>query len=130
MALTHSALHSLGHSTRQYIMNLTDNNANPSSTVRWMPEYSAREAYNMPDLSPASWAVVAEQLQANNPVVQQFYTSHYTSTVGNTPCDAGCQASLYCGSISSSLTPYLQCTNITSWAKADPWNAFMNFVCP
>jgi sphingomyelin phosphodiesterase len=86
------------------MMNLTDNNLNPGNSARWVLEYNAKQAYNMPDLSPQSWYNVAQNMYINNTVMQQFYTFHYTSNVGNTTCTGDCATDLFCGVTSSSLT--------------------------
>ncbi|KAF8372244.1 hypothetical protein PRIPAC_78673 [Pristionchus pacificus] len=60
----------------------------------WFLEYSAKDAYNLPDLSPASWSNLIDRLAVDDDLFQKFYnyfsrTSHNLDCVNDPVCRQG-----------------------------------------
>uniref|UniRef100_A0A1X7T6Y9 Sphingomyelin phosphodiesterase n=1 Tax=Amphimedon queenslandica TaxID=400682 RepID=A0A1X7T6Y9_AMPQE len=63
----------LDHDT--YILNITD--ANLTNKPKWIHEYSAKDAYNMTNLTPDSWFSLVKEFLTNNDLLLKYY--HYIS---------------------------------------------------
>ncbi|XP_019855307.1 PREDICTED: sphingomyelin phosphodiesterase-like [Amphimedon queenslandica] len=61
----------LDHDT--YILNITD--ANLTNKPKWIHEYSAKDAYNMTNLTPDSWLSLLKEFLTNNDLFLKYY--HY-----------------------------------------------------
>jgi len=81
----------LDHST--HILNITD--ANLTDKPIWLPEYTAKTAYNMTSLLPGDWEHVVQQFKNNDTMFMQFRKFYYKSHVTG-PCDASCKAGMIC----------------------------------
>lgn len=88
----------LDHST--YVTDLNEANKRPDLDPHYHLLYSARSAYNMPDLLPLSWHNIVNRLQDNRTFFQQFYT-HYNSGSDGMPCDPSCRRRLICRLVSA-----------------------------
>lgn len=51
-------------------MNITEANAN-NKTI-WKKEYSAKEAFGLPDLTPRSWQMLAQRMYFNDTLFEQY----------------------------------------------------------
>jgi predicted MPP superfamily phosphohydrolase len=72
---------------KQYFCNLTD--ANVKKQVNYMVSYSAKDAYNMPDLSTDSWAWVYKEMNVNKSMLLDYWSRYIPGLYY--PCDDLCQ---------------------------------------
>jgi len=89
----------------QYITNLTL--ANELDKPAWYLEYTAKEEYQMPDLSPASWAQLVEQFKYNDALFQTYYSNFHTQVL-NSKCEGDCKIDKIC-SCQPTHELYIQC---------------------
>lgn len=61
----------------------------------WSRLYSARTAYNMPDLSPHSWNDLINRLSTDNNLLQT-YAFNYKRGTTMLPCGSDCRSTLLC----------------------------------
>ncbi|XP_019863913.1 PREDICTED: sphingomyelin phosphodiesterase-like [Amphimedon queenslandica] len=59
----------LDHDT--YILNITD--ANLTNKPKWIHEYSAKDAYNMTNLTPDGWLSLLKEFLTNNDLFLKYY---------------------------------------------------------
>ncbi|XP_003391045.3 PREDICTED: sphingomyelin phosphodiesterase-like, partial [Amphimedon queenslandica] len=87
----------LDHDT--YILNITD--ANLTNKPKWIHEYSAKDAYNMTNLTPDSWLSLLKECLTNNNLFLKYY--HYISKSFNmeSQCSGHCQHSTICSCLST-----------------------------
>uniref|UniRef100_A0A1X7UA88 Saposin B-type domain-containing protein n=1 Tax=Amphimedon queenslandica TaxID=400682 RepID=A0A1X7UA88_AMPQE len=87
----------LDHDT--YILNITD--ANLTNKPKWIHEYSAKDAYNMTNLSPDSWLSLLKEFLTNNDLFLKYY--HYISKSFDmeSQCSGDCQHSTICSCLST-----------------------------
>ena len=83
-----------------YVMDLEEANKRPDQDPHYRLLYSARSAYNMPDLSPLSWHNVANRLQDNKTFFNMFYRNYNSGSVKKL-CDPICRRRLICRLVSS-----------------------------
>ena len=89
----------LDHHT--YIMDIEEANKYPYREPDWPLLYSAKEAYSMEDLSPASWQVVVQRLQTESSLFDKFYRFYRGGISDPKPCNTTCRQNLICGLVSS-----------------------------
>jgi hypothetical protein len=82
----------------------------PQQIINYNYYYSAKELYNLPDLSYKSWANLAEQFKTNSTLID-FYWDHYYPGHKNfdNPCDQRCQTILICEIMFINQTQYHAC---------------------
>uniref|UniRef100_A0A914XPI5 Sphingomyelin phosphodiesterase n=1 Tax=Plectus sambesii TaxID=2011161 RepID=A0A914XPI5_9BILA len=78
-----------------YSTNVTDANLKGTDPV-WTLEYNTRQAYGMPDLSPASWNDLIKRFQADDTLFTN-YVRYYGRDDHRLPCNAACKTSFLCG---------------------------------
>jgi sphingomyelin phosphodiesterase len=94
----------------QYRLLLSSANNYPDSKPLFDLVYSAKSLYDMKDLSPASYAVLAEKLQNDPSILYEYYLNFYASYDGEVPdCDSACSNQLICGALHSVFTDYAEC---------------------
>ena len=89
----------LDHQT--FIMDIEEANKFPGREPDWPLLYSAREEYNMEDLSPASWQVVIHRLQTDKIFFNTFFKNYHGGLSNVKPCDPNCRRRLICNLVSS-----------------------------
>ncbi|GMR31695.1 hypothetical protein PMAYCL1PPCAC_01890, partial [Pristionchus mayeri] len=62
-----------------YTTDLDEANAKDQEP-KWFLEYSARDAYGMPDLSPASWSTLIDKLITDDDLFRKFHQYYYRSS--------------------------------------------------
>eukprot|EP01133_Synstelium_polycarpum_P007514 gene7514-8792_t len=77
----------------QFHTNLSD--ANLSGNMTFSLAYSAKELYDMPDLSPASWWNLANSFKTNSTQFDNYY-KHIANAPQPAPCNKECQAKWTC----------------------------------
>lgn len=77
----------------EYALNLTQ--ANIDNNPKWFIEYQARSAYQLPDMSPASWHAASLNFKTNQTMMQQYLLRR---AKGNSegPCDDNCVHGVWC----------------------------------
>ena len=89
----------LDHQT--FIMDIDEANKSPEKEPDWPLLYSAKAAYNMEDLSPASWQVVVHRLQTDKIFFNTFFKNYHGGIDNVKPCDPNCRRRLICSLVSS-----------------------------
>ncbi|KAM9983436.1 hypothetical protein ACTFIY_000171 [Dictyostelium cf. discoideum] len=77
----------------QYHANITE--ANETGSLNFQLTYSAKELYNMDDLSPASWTKVANQMKTNSTMFNSYFENLSSSPIKES-CDQACQTKWIC----------------------------------
>lgn len=91
----------------QYYVNLT--RANQENQLTWELEYSARQFWNLTDMSPASWMSVADALLTSNEAFQKYWSVHTVQDT-NTKCESHhCQRRNYCAMTNIHQPDYYLC---------------------
>ena len=102
---------------KQYVTNITA--ANLEDKAPWILEYSARDSYQLPDMSPASWAVFAREIFTNDDLFDLYYKHYYTSSpfVEIFACHQGpCRQKLVCGTLAGTQNETAQCMHdLAAW---------------
>ena len=84
-----------------------------TNQTSWELYYSARAAFGVPDMSPASWLGVARRLWTDRAFLEQALTLHQTQTpTDNCIQDAGCVAQFICYTVSSTLQQVASCAGM------------------
>ena len=61
-----------------YVHHTDLNKINSDDVVYYNVEYSAKETYGLPDLSPSSWESFVTQLKQNNTLFQEWYVRMFS----------------------------------------------------
>ncbi|KAF2363934.1 Calcineurin-like phosphoesterase domain ApaH type [Trinorchestia longiramus] len=96
-----------------YSMNLTL--ANAGADPDFPLAYSAKEAYDLPDLSPSSWADVVFQMANDTELFDEYfrhYHSFWAEPADLKDCDAECRGDMLCGMVSGDVTDPEPCERI------------------
>lgn len=82
----------------QYIFNLTKANQNNTTSPQWYKEYSFKEAYDLPDLSLASFGDLIEKMYKSSDLMWQYYRFlvRDSDVKLNEGCNSKCLKKLYC----------------------------------
>lgn len=83
----------LDHET--WTMDLADANEN-ENPPNWFRLYSAKEAYEMPNLRPKYWDKLIKDMEQNSNLFQQFYRNYYRQSPTTPWCDAECKHKIIC----------------------------------
>lgn len=84
--------------------------ANAKGRADWQLEYSLPQAYNMPDLSPASFDSIAQELLTNSTLWDLWNVYHRCSSPGPPPCNLqSCKVAEYCTLTSPLSTEWNSC---------------------
>jgi len=89
-----------------FISNVTQ--ANMEGEMKFEVEYSAKQAYNMVDMSPQSWYGVANQLISNDTVWKTF-TNYFHAKFARDNCQNKCRLAQYCSTVYMQMQSYAQC---------------------
>lgn len=96
----------------QYRLLLSSANRNLTNKPMFDMVYSAKNLYDMQDLSPASYAKLARQLEDDSDILYEYYLNFYTSYDGEiAPCDEVCANQLVCSAIHSVFDDYAECAD-------------------
>ncbi|GAM25490.1 hypothetical protein SAMD00019534_086650 [Acytostelium subglobosum LB1] len=80
---------------QQYVTDIREWNANGNMTFRLA--YTAKELYNLPDLSPQSWYNLAQEFKTNATLFNNYYQFLYNSPYGPPhACDDNCRKTWTC----------------------------------
>ncbi|CAL4122987.1 unnamed protein product [Meganyctiphanes norvegica] len=97
-----------------WIMDLDETNANDSPS--FIKTYDAKTAYNLKDLSPASWsALVDEMAQPNSTAFDTFYTNYVKSArpYMEEGCNERCKSNIICRLVVSDNSDHSHCEKFT-----------------
>jgi len=88
--------------------------ANANGKAKWQLEYSLPEAYQMPDLSVASFNALATKMLTDDATWNQFQLYYFSSMPSSNPplCGPGdneCRVQMYCTLTSPLSTIYDSC---------------------
>mmetsp|Transcript_7707 Transcript_7707/g.19458 ORF Transcript_7707/g.19458 Transcript_7707/m.19458 type:complete len:608 (-) Transcript_7707:1788-3611(-) len=81
---------------QQWALNLTD--ANLTGEPKWYLEYTARSGYGLPDMSPASWAKLTQQI-AGSTGTADLYNLRKGKQFPQPACDAKCAYETSCETV-------------------------------
>jgi len=84
-----------------YFLNLEEANKHPKKPPSWQLLYSAKAAYQLKDLSAASWNGLVNRLQTNGSLFDIFYNYYHSGSPVRPPCDPVCRHKLICGLVSA-----------------------------
>ncbi|EGC39017.1 hypothetical protein DICPUDRAFT_52947 [Dictyostelium purpureum] len=93
----------------QYHANITD--ANKSGQITFDLIYSAKELYNLPDLTPASWYNLATQMKTNTTLFMDYFTN-LSSSPDKESCDQSCQTKWVCQIFGITSTEFDKCYGV------------------
>ncbi|XP_050400269.1 sphingomyelin phosphodiesterase A [Patella vulgata] len=93
----------------QYYLNITKANADHNPVVEKL--YSAKEEYQLKDLSPQSFLELSKRFKSNETLVQRYLRNMYAGSDAMGDCDIGCKHITICETLSSSLTAWLTCVS-------------------
>lgn len=97
----------------QYRLVLSQANMNLSRNPKFDLVYSAKNFYDMQDLSPASYAKLAQQLRDDSNILYEYYLNYYASYHGEIQeCDEVCANQLICGALHSVFDDYAKCAGV------------------
>lgn len=94
---------------KTYFGNITE--ANIKGSITWRLEYSARDAYNMMDLKPASWLKLAHQLKTDPVQWNKFDMYYYVMYRKSVSCAFGsyCHKQNICAITCAETVHYAHC---------------------
>ncbi|XP_019855309.1 PREDICTED: sphingomyelin phosphodiesterase-like isoform X3 [Amphimedon queenslandica] len=92
----------LDHDT--YILNITD--ANLTNKPKWIHEYSAKDAYNMTNLTPDSWLSLLKEFLKNNTLFLKYYHYFFKSYNMESQCNGNCQKQNTCNCLTTFSSIY------------------------
>lgn len=58
--------------------------------------YNAKEEYNLPDLSPASWQQLVEKFKTDDALFQKWYRHQFSDSDVQGECDEDCKHEEIC----------------------------------
>jgi sphingomyelin phosphodiesterase len=91
-----------------FISNVTQ--ANIDGFMTFKQEYSAKETYNLSDLSPASWYRVANQFVTNDTVWNTFSSLYFNNMARIcSASDKKCRLKHYCNTVTTQVERYADC---------------------
>eukprot|EP01132_Coremiostelium_polycephalum_P004818 gene4818-6006_t len=93
----------------QYHTNLTE--ANLTGKMNFSLSYSAKELYNLPDLTPASWFNLAKTFKTDDTMFNNYY-QHIANSPIVKPCDAFCQIKWTCEIFGVTSQLFDQCAGV------------------
>ncbi|XP_063846583.1 sphingomyelin phosphodiesterase-like [Scylla paramamosain] len=98
-----------------YITDLDEANANEERDPRFYVLYTAKEEYGLPDLTPASWSALVDQMK--EPGSDKFNTFFKNYIKDARPymmkgCDADCKSNLLCRLVVSDTSDYSRCDGL------------------
>ncbi|CAG9854387.1 unnamed protein product [Phyllotreta striolata] len=81
-----------------YYFNMTEANLHPDRTPAWAKLYSMKEAYNLPDLSPASFDVFADKLLVDRNLQDLYWLNYVRKGDASIKdgCDDECREEIIC----------------------------------
>ncbi|XP_065202561.1 sphingomyelin phosphodiesterase isoform X2 [Planococcus citri] len=88
----HSTRAVLDHET--WVMNLKE--ANLYGYPIWYKLYSARDAYQMPNLTPTDWDTLVTKLAENDQLFDQYYKHYWKNSPVKPTCDLECKKRMIC----------------------------------
>jgi sphingomyelin phosphodiesterase len=96
-----------------YFCNVTAANARGTAGCEWELEYSAREAYGLPSMSPEAWYTLSKNLRTDAGLASAYVTRMQASASPKT-CDDVCREVVSCSTQSSTPTGYGECVQEAS----------------
>ena len=74
-----------------------------------LTEYTASEAYGLPDLTAKSWDALTTRMESNSTLLDQFRLFEKSSAVPAGDCDIHCRHTTLCSLRSATVTLYEEC---------------------
>jgi sphingomyelin phosphodiesterase len=100
----------------QYYLNVTNANIlakqNRTEDIKFKLEYTARQEYDLADLSPNSWWDLTERLSKNSSLLLQYLNNKYSRSDVTRECDSFCKKELICGTRSASKAQLFDCLSL------------------
>lgn len=95
-----------------YRLPLSQANADLSTTPKFELAYSAKELYNMKDLSPESYFKLVSHMKEDSDLLNTYYLNYYSSYPNEIQnCTSACQSELTCGALHSVFDEFANCTD-------------------
>lgn len=94
-----------------YYNDIRASNKDRELKTNWFLEYSAKEEYEMADLSPKSWDVVIQSARNNATFYEKVFLPNFFARNNQQKCEAtdGCKQQLWCSCNSVQRTLYEKC---------------------
>jgi len=109
----------------QYHLDL--NKTNESGIAKWELYYSAKSAYGLKDMSPASWENLINVFRNDDALFQLWNQRHYAGYWGTGPCTGGCKSDTLCAFESSTFKDMFECTG-KEYNLSNLWPYIMNHI--
>lgn len=91
-----------------YRLNLTE--ANITNVPEYSMAYDALREYNMTDMTPSSWDMLAKRMAVTgSPLSMKYYRNFHQGVVNRGSCDGSCRKEMVCRIMSASADKYKSC---------------------